>query len=98
MCRLILTVSLLANHDYYRIFAIVMGKNEYEDIIHLSHPAPKLHPRMDLELRIIQLASFEALPEYGEASKETSCNHREGTRLKNASGDVTDGRKDCRKL
>lgn len=35
--------------------------DNYEDIIHLPHPTPKLHPRMPMKSRAAQFAPFAAL-------------------------------------
>ena len=42
-------------------------KNPYEDIIHLSRPTPKNHPRMSRLNRAAQFAPFAALTGYEDA-------------------------------
>lgn len=46
--------------------------NKYDDIINLPHHISKKHPRMSLEDRSAQFASFAALTGYEDAINETS--------------------------
>ena len=43
----------------------------YEDIIHLSHPTSKKHPRMSMEERAAQFSPFAALTGFGGVIQET---------------------------
>ncbi len=45
---------------------------DYTDIIHLSHPEPKNHPRMPMEARAAQFAPFAALTGYDAVISETA--------------------------
>ena len=47
-----------------------MGK--YDDIINLPHYEPKNHPRMSMNARAAQFASFAALTGYEDSVKETA--------------------------
>ena len=49
-----------------------MNKNNYDDIINLSHYEPKNHKRMSMESRSAQFAPFSALIGYNEEIKETA--------------------------
>ena len=44
--------------------------NEYQDIISLPHYELKYHPRMSMEKRAAQFASFDALLGFKEEIKE----------------------------
>ncbi len=44
--------------------------NKYDDIINLEHFEPKNHPRMDIESRAAQFASFAALAGYSDHINE----------------------------
>ena len=46
--------------------------NDYKDIINLTHPASKKHPRMSMENRAAQFSPFAALTGYDNAIKEAS--------------------------
>lgn len=45
---------------------------DYEDIIHLSHPVSKKHPQMSARSRAAQFAPFAALSGHGDAISETA--------------------------
>ena len=49
-----------------------MNKDNYEDIINLSHYEPKYHIRMSIEKRAAQFAPFSALTGYDEEIKLSS--------------------------
>lgn len=49
-----------------------MNKDNYEDIINLSHYEPKYHKRMSIEKRAAQFAPFSALTGYDEEIKLSS--------------------------
>lgn len=42
-----------------------MRKNPYEDMLYMSHPTSKTHPRMSMEKRAAQFAPFAALTGHG---------------------------------
>ncbi len=42
-------------------------RNDYEDIIHLEHHTSSTHPRMPIDARAAQFASFSALSGKGES-------------------------------
>ena len=44
--------------------------NEYEDILHLSHPVSGTHPQMSMHDRAAQFSPFAALSGYEEAVEE----------------------------
>lgn len=46
-------------------------KNDYDDIINLPHHVSNKHPKMSLEARAAQFASFAALTGYDDKIKET---------------------------
>lgn len=46
--------------------------NPYDDIINLPHYEPRSHPRMSMESRAAQFASFAALTGYDDAICETA--------------------------
>lgn len=48
-----------------------MENNKYNDIIHLTHPEPKNHPRMPMSGRAAQFMPFAALTGYEDAIQET---------------------------
>lgn len=45
--------------------------SNYDDILHLSHPTSKTHPRMSREDRAAQFSPFAALTGYEDVVKET---------------------------
>lgn len=45
---------------------------DYEDILYLSHPTLKTHPRMAMEKRAAQFAPFAALSGHADAIQETA--------------------------
>lgn len=45
---------------------------DYEDILYLSHPTSKTHPRMAIEKRAAQFAPFAALSGHADAIQETA--------------------------
>lgn len=46
--------------------------SRYEEIMGLSHPTSKTHPRMPVKDRAAQFAPFAALTGYGDAVRETA--------------------------
>lgn len=46
--------------------------HEYDDIIQMTHPEPKCHPRMSLEARAAQFAPFAALTGHQAVLAETA--------------------------
>ena len=49
-----------------------MHKNPYEDMLYMSHPTSKTHPRMSVEKRAAQFAPFAALTGHADAVEETA--------------------------
>lgn len=49
-----------------------MRKNPYEDMLYMSHPTSKTHPRMSMEKRAAQFAPFAALTGHADAVEETA--------------------------
>lgn len=49
-----------------------MHKNPYEDMLYMSHPTSKTHPRMSIEKRAAQFAPFAALTGHADAVEETA--------------------------
>lgn len=49
-----------------------MHKNSYEDMLYMSHPTSKTHPRMSVEKRAAQFAPFAALTGHADAVEETA--------------------------
>lgn len=47
-------------------------KQDYSDIIHMSHPISKKHPRMSMIDRAAQFSPFAALSGHGSAINETA--------------------------
>lgn len=46
--------------------------HSYDDVIHLPHPASKIHPRMSMVDRAAQFSPFAALTGYDAVLKETA--------------------------
>ena len=63
-----------------------MGK--YDDIINLTHPTSKKHPRMDAMNRAAQFAPFAALTGLDEAIEETGREHADS--VQNAQEHIPD--------
>ena len=49
-----------------------MSKDNYEDIINVTHHVSNKHPQMSIEARAAQFAPFAALTGYSDAVKETA--------------------------
>lgn len=49
-----------------------MNKENYEDIINITHHVSNKHPQMSIEARAAQFAPFAALTGYSDAVKETA--------------------------
>ena len=47
-------------------------KNPYDDILHLTHPTSKNHPRMSIQERAAQFSPFAALTGHAAAIAETA--------------------------
>ena len=49
-----------------------MDTHKYDDILYLTHPTSRRHPRMSAEDRAAQFAPFAALTGHGAAIRETA--------------------------